>query len=336
MMILLNGHSLQAADRFMPEKLAVNLAERTSTATMTIGPDAPVISVDDWLQDETGPAAGIVWRVKTIDEQYDKRTRTVTMEHAISTLRDRIMFGEVKPTDISGNKNNPTAKQAAQYILSRQSDWTLGDFSYTVSNPYSFNGDDLFSALETVSQLYNASLVLILQNLLLALLDVTLNLSNLLKAILIKRATGATPCLCSKLLLLQLQLRNLLLESSDRLIILRNSSQNLIRAAELHSPRYIHILKCSVEDALRLCQHILFGTYSLTTVARSDNNRLHEFLEVHSLGTTITMLIGNLILVGHLLQVAKILLRAYCLRLERQNESILLWGSDIWRWSIDV
>ena len=152
MMILLNGHSLAVSDKFQPERLSVNLSERQSTATMTLPSGSPVLSVDDWVQDESGPAAGIVWRVKTIDEQYDRKTRTITLEHVIQTLKDQLMFGEIKSSDISGSSANPTAKQAVEYILARQSDWTLGDFDYTsVSNPYSFNGDDLFSAMETVS-----------------------------------------------------------------------------------------------------------------------------------------------------------------------------------------
>lgn len=151
MIILLNGHSLAAADKFMPESLSVSMSERGSTASMTVGPDAPLLHVDDWLQDETGPAAGIVWRIKTIEEQYDKKTRTVSLEHLIGSLRDVIMFGEIKPEDISGSSADPTARQAAEYILAKQSDWVLGDFAYTKSNPYSFNGDDLFGALEDVT-----------------------------------------------------------------------------------------------------------------------------------------------------------------------------------------
>ena len=115
MIILLNGHSLSVRDRFQAERIQVNIGERDSTATLTIKDQ--YLAVGDWVRYESGPGAGIVWRVKTIDDQVDRRTRTVQLEHAIQLLRDRIMFGEVKPTDISGSKNNPTAKQAVQYIL---------------------------------------------------------------------------------------------------------------------------------------------------------------------------------------------------------------------------
>ena len=150
MMIKLSGHSLTAADRFQAERLQLQLSERQSTAVMTVPDGDPSLNVGDWLQIEKGPGAGIVWRVKTIDTQTDRKTRTVTLEHAINTLRDRLMFGKITTQTISGG-STATATQAINYILGHQSDWQLGTIDYTDSNPYHFNGDDLFSALETVS-----------------------------------------------------------------------------------------------------------------------------------------------------------------------------------------
>ena len=153
MIALLSGHSLTVADRFKPEKMQLSLSERTGTAAITAGPDAPAIAVGDWLKDETNPGAGIVWRVKSVDTDYATNTRTINCEHMINSLKDRIMFGEITPKNITGNNNaeNCWASQAAAYIISYQSDWRLGSLSPDVSNPYNFNGDDLHSALETVS-----------------------------------------------------------------------------------------------------------------------------------------------------------------------------------------
>ena len=153
MIVLLNGHSLTAKDRFPAEKFALNLSERQSTATITVGPEAPVIGVDNWLLDEDEPGAGIVWRVKSIDTSYETDTRTLNCEHVINTLRDRILFGEHKPSNIANNPrvSSCTATQAARYILQQQGDWTLGTVGYTKSAPYNFNGETLFDALETVS-----------------------------------------------------------------------------------------------------------------------------------------------------------------------------------------
>ena len=150
MIIKLSGHSLTAADAFQAERIQLQLSERQSTATLTLSDSAQALSVGDWLRIEKGPGGGIVWRVKTIDTEPHKGTRTVTLEHAISTLKDRLMFGKVTTQMISGG-STATAEETIEYILDRQSDWQLGTISFSDSNPYHFNGDDLFSALETVS-----------------------------------------------------------------------------------------------------------------------------------------------------------------------------------------
>ena len=159
MIALLNPHSLTVKNRFMPETMSLQLSERQSTATVTVGPEAPVISVSDWLKDETAPGNGIVWRVKTVEQQYDTNTRTIQLEHLINTLRDVLMFGEVQPKDIAGsNVTTVAASTTVRFILGKQSDWTLGTFGYSVSNPYNFNGDSLYDALETVSSSLDDSL----------------------------------------------------------------------------------------------------------------------------------------------------------------------------------
>ena len=154
MMVLLEEKSLNARDKFQPERLSLQLTERTSTATMTVGPGAPEMTVGDWMKMEDGPAAGIVWRIKSIDDQMDTETRTVSLEHIINTLKDRIIIDEVKPEYISGREGvNPTNGDTARFILENwQSTWVLGGVADgEVRNPYSFNGENLYSALEKVS-----------------------------------------------------------------------------------------------------------------------------------------------------------------------------------------
>ena len=148
-MILLSGHSLTPARRVPLEGMGLRLTERDASASMTPA-DMTGIDSNSWLQDETAPGQGIVWRVRSIQQAYATRTPTVQLEHAIATLKDRILFGVIKAEDISGG-STCTAKQAVEYILSQQSDWTLGTFGYSVSNPYKFDGDTLFDALEKVS-----------------------------------------------------------------------------------------------------------------------------------------------------------------------------------------
>ena len=152
-MILLDGQSLRIRDRFRAESMPLNLEEKNSNATITVGPDAPAIAINDWLKDETEPGAGIVWRVKTVTIQAETKTRTIQLEHVIQSLKDRVLFGTVLPKDITGNSRAEkcTARQAIVYILSKQSIWQLGDLCENPSNPYNFNGDTLFAALETVT-----------------------------------------------------------------------------------------------------------------------------------------------------------------------------------------
>ena len=153
MISVLESGSVTVKKQFRAEKFALNLAERQSTATITIGPEASTVGVGDWLRDEDEPGAGIVWRVKTIDTDYATNTRTLNCEHLIQSLRDRILFGTVTPGDMAGKKGATTctAAQAAAYILKQCPDWTLGTMGFSKSAPYNFNGDDLLSALETVS-----------------------------------------------------------------------------------------------------------------------------------------------------------------------------------------
>ena len=152
MMVLLD-HDMTPKKRFQPESMALNLEERNSTASITVGPDAPEIKINDWLMDETEPGAGIVWRVKTVNDSVETETRTISLEHVVQYLKDRILFGEVTPKTITGNNSATkcTARQAAVYAMGRQSMWQLGDLEASASNPYNFNGDTVYAALETVT-----------------------------------------------------------------------------------------------------------------------------------------------------------------------------------------
>lgn len=148
-MILLSGHSLTQARRIPLEALSLSLKERESTATMTPA-DMTGITTESWLQDDTDPGKGIVWRVRSIQTAYAIDTPTVQLEHVINVLRDRIIFGEVTAADMGGG-DTCTAKQAVQYILKQQSDWKLGTFEFTTSGAYKFDGDSLYEALSRVS-----------------------------------------------------------------------------------------------------------------------------------------------------------------------------------------
>ena len=151
-MILLSGHSLTPARKVPLESMQLTLEEKNSTAAI-VPADMTGIGVNSWLTDETNPGAGIVWRVRSIRQAFGNNTTTVSLEHAISSLKDTILFGNITTAKIAGKTGatEVTAKKALQYILGKSADWTLGTFGYTDSNPYKFDGETLFDAIETVS-----------------------------------------------------------------------------------------------------------------------------------------------------------------------------------------
>lgn len=155
-MIILSGHSLTALKKVDLEKQTLSLKERDSTS-MIQPADMSDITINSWFQDERSPGAGIVWRVRNLQQMYDQKAAQVQLEHVIMVLKDSIMFGEVTPATITGNDGATTctARQAITYILNQQSDWILYtlDASYeNVSNNYKFNGDSLYDALDNVTK----------------------------------------------------------------------------------------------------------------------------------------------------------------------------------------
>ena len=154
-MYKLSGHSLTRGAWFLPETQPLTLAERDSNSSITLrkGDGAPEIGFNDWLLQDDGPEGPIVWRVKSIDDSVDTETVTIGLEHVIKILEDQSFFSEVTTAMMAGTPGAETctAKQAVEYVLAQQSDWVLGDFAYNVSNPYEFDGDGLYDAIETVT-----------------------------------------------------------------------------------------------------------------------------------------------------------------------------------------
>ena len=152
-MYLLKNHNPAEIARKVPlESMSLQLKERDASATI-VPAETAGLKIGAWLQDETQPGKNIVWRIKSMSTAYHSDTVTVQLEHAVAALRDILLFGSVTPAMITGKASATacTAKQAANYILSKSPDWTLGSFGYDVTNPYKFDGETLFDALETVT-----------------------------------------------------------------------------------------------------------------------------------------------------------------------------------------
>lgn len=136
--------TLTRRESFMPESMPLDLEERNSRAVITVGPEAPEITIGDWMTDDTDPGKDIVWRVSAVEPTYENETRRITVEHIIAELKDRIIFGE---TQMHGN-----CAAALRNILGRSDHWVLGDCEYSKSLPYEFDGDTLYEAVEGVCE----------------------------------------------------------------------------------------------------------------------------------------------------------------------------------------
>lgn len=154
-MILLSGHSLTPARKVPLQSLSLRLSERESTASMVpLSMDG--ITVDSWFLSDVEPGKGIVWRVRSIQTAYATKTPTVQLEHAVCSLKDRIMFGSYEPSNMGGG-DTITAEQALRFILAKQTDWRLGRCEYDFSAPYKFDGDSLYDAVQKVTETLDES-----------------------------------------------------------------------------------------------------------------------------------------------------------------------------------
>lgn len=152
-MFLLSGHSLTPARKVPIESMTMSLSERGSTAT--IAPtDMTGIGVNSWFRSESNPGKNTVWRVKSLGTSFNENVQTVQLEHVVNALKDRLLFGEITAETITGRKGATecTAAQAARYILNQSDDWVLGSIDFSETQPYKFDGDSLFDALETVTK----------------------------------------------------------------------------------------------------------------------------------------------------------------------------------------
>lgn len=152
-MILLTAHSLTPRGRFGVETCGLTLEERNSQIQFTLPVGEAELTTGDWIRDDTDPGAGIVYRIRTVETNYQTRTVSCTAEHIIKVLGDTAIFGEVKPSDMGGTETSVSALAAIKNAINRQSDWVLNEqgFGYgSVSAGYTFNGDSVYEAIETV------------------------------------------------------------------------------------------------------------------------------------------------------------------------------------------
>ena len=148
-MILLD-ESRAEIGKVIPESMGLTLEERGGSMTLEIPPDAPDISLRYWMIDD-GVPDGTAWRVKSMESTFQTRERSVSLEHAICTLKDTVLFGTHTASDMSGGSDVVDAGRAIEYVLEHQSMWQLGRCDYReVLEEFEFTGTTCFEAIETV------------------------------------------------------------------------------------------------------------------------------------------------------------------------------------------
>lgn len=145
MIEILQAHSLTATGYIQAESMGVTEKERSSTASIIEEMTTEKRETGTWIRD----GKSRIWRISRIEENPVAKTRTLQLETIFQILKDRIIPQEITAADMGGS-DSCTAAQALRAILGYQSDWILGACDYTDSNPYSFSGEDLLSAVETV------------------------------------------------------------------------------------------------------------------------------------------------------------------------------------------
>lgn len=151
MIVLRTGSLTPTGERVEMVSMKLDLTERASQCQVTVA-GGTALAVGTWLKSRSGPAKGVVWRIKTVDDsRIGSGQWSFTAEHIVQTLKDQVMFGEVNSKTLGGNDKTVSASNAMRFILSKSDYWTFGGCAYSTSNPYAFNGENLFSALETIA-----------------------------------------------------------------------------------------------------------------------------------------------------------------------------------------
>ena len=103
----------------------------------------------DWVNIETPQGEELIMRVRSVEHAYDLDTAKLQLEHAICTLKDELLFGEYKASDLGGGTKVAPAT-AIETILSNQSVWQLGTCEYTDEQPYELNSVTLYDGISTI------------------------------------------------------------------------------------------------------------------------------------------------------------------------------------------
>ena len=97
--------------------MSLTLEERNSTASLTLGPEAPEITMNDWLRDDTEPGQGVIYRVKTVTENVAFAMQVIEaprrkIQHSVNAVLDIVGLRDKYkcfPSQLSGGEQQRVA-----------------------------------------------------------------------------------------------------------------------------------------------------------------------------------------------------------------------------------
>lgn len=146
---LLNAE-LQEVTRLHPSRLTLEeTLTPLSTAEMILPPQDVEVDVGCFVELFTESGSAGLYRVSAVETACDTRLRTITMEHALCTLSDSVLFGYYA---FDGEGYDTASVLRALLDMQTTPRWVLGDCEVSEQLIYTFETGSLLDALLAVTE----------------------------------------------------------------------------------------------------------------------------------------------------------------------------------------
>lgn len=147
----LMDRQLREVARLRPAQLSMTLnLTPLSTAEMTLAEDDAAVAVGMFVELYDAAGSAGIFRVSEVERRYGgDGGQVVRLEHGLCTLGDDVLPGYVE----LGGAQAPTAS-VLQALLARQTGgyWALGDCEYADQYAYSFENENLLTAIASIAE----------------------------------------------------------------------------------------------------------------------------------------------------------------------------------------
>lgn len=139
---------LEEVSRLHPARLTLEeTLTPLSTAEMLLPPQDAEVAVGSFVELFTESGSAGLYRVRTVETACDTHMRTLTLEHALCTLDDSVLFGYHA---FDGEGYDTAGVLRALLAMQTTPRWTLGDCEVTEQLIYTFETGSLLDAVLAV------------------------------------------------------------------------------------------------------------------------------------------------------------------------------------------